>query len=358
MVLACLAIILMLILVIGIHEWGHLLVARLFHITIKRISIGFGRPLLQWTSRHGCEWAWSLWPLGGYVQLLNSRINLVAASQYPYCFDKKPIGQKVCVLLAGACANVIVAYCALTLVYCIGLKSQLPDVLSVAPQSIAAHSGIVSGDRIISVGDRPTLTWRDVGMELIIAFGGRDVKVTVQNTKSRLTRAVWIDLSQVPARGLHHSLLQSLGIAPNNTSADSIILRYSVFGALIHSGQVLLHTTYFFLVVLKQLVTGVIPFSMLLGPLGLLSITVSSLAEGASVFLYFIAILSLAVALVNLLPVPGLDGGSIIYAAIEKIRGKPVSIAFEVLLHRLVFILFCVALVHLLMNDIQRFFIP
>ena len=81
---------------------------------------------------------------------------------------------------------------------------------------------------------------------------------------------------------------------------------------------------------------------------------VASFLQGLVVFLYFISSLSFAVALINLFPIPGLDGGSIMYALIEKIRGKPVSVGMEVLLHRLIFIVFCLVLVQLLLNDLQR----
>lgn len=106
--------------------------------------------------------------------------------------------------------------------------------------------------------------------------------------------------------------------------------------------------------ILKQLLTGVIPFSVLLGPLGIFAASVASFTQGVAVFLFFIATLSFAVAVINLFPIPGLDGGSIVYALIEKVRGKAVSVPMELLLHRLVFIIFCVLLVHLLMNDLQR----
>ncbi len=113
---------------------------------------------------------------------------------------------------------------------------------------------------------------------------------------------------------------------------------------------------YFFLVMLKQLFTGHIPFAALLGPLGLFTAMVNSFLQGLAVFLYFIASLSLSVALVNLFPIPGLDGGSIVYALVEKVRGKPASIAMEILLHRLMFIAFSLVLVQLILNDMQRYF--
>jgi len=107
--------------------------------------------------------------------------------------------------------------------------------------------------------------------------------------------------------------------------------------------------------VLKQVLSGTVPFLLLLGPLGLLMTMVHSFLQGLAVFLYFIANLNLAVAIVNLLPLPGLDGGAIVYTCIEKIRGKPISVALEVLLHRLAMIALCVLFIQLIMNDVQRY---
>lgn len=150
------------------------------------------------------------------------------------------------------------------------------------------------------------------------------------------------------------NLLSQLGIEPN-LSAPRDTLRSPSLGAAIHQANtVIASMLYFFLMIFKQLFTGVIPFSMLLGPLSVFAASVASLTQGIVVFMFFIATLSLAVALVNLFPIPGLDGGSIVYAVLEKIRGKSISVAMELLVHRLVFIVFCVMLVHLLMNDLQR----
>lgn len=357
MVVAVLAIILTVILVIGIHEWGHACVARLLNIKIQKISIGFGPPLIQWQSRSGCEWALSLWPLGGYVQLLNSRISPVEPSKYPHCFDKKTVGDRIWVLLAGAFANLMIALFAFTLVYWIGINYKSPTIQSVQPNSIAFKAGLNKGDQIISLQNQLTPSWREVGMELVILWGRKNIKLTVKQASSGELKDLTLSLNQVQMGMKETSLLSSLGIVPNVSGKDQMIRYSSIVDALKQATHVLLHMTYFFLIVLKQLFGGVIPFSILLGPIGLFATSIASLTQGFVVFIYFIACLSLAVALINLFPVPGLDGGSIVYAIIEKIRGKPVSVAFEVLLHRLMVILSCILLVHLIMNDLQRYFI-
>lgn len=354
MLLAIAAILLTLLLVVGIHEGGHALAARYFQVKIQKISIGFGKPLLRWQTSSGCEWVLAMFPLGGYVQLENTRISPVPSSEYSGCFDKKPIWQRIIILLAGAVANLVTAWIALVFIYVIGLNYTLPQVQTVQPESIAAQAGILPGDQFVSIAHHETPTWNDVGMQLVTLWGKKEVPMTLSRDNGKELKEVTLDLSQVKFGGLKSTLLVLLGMEPD-LSAPHAQLRYpTIGGAIHHANETIISMLYFFLMIFKQLFSGVIPFSMLLGPLSVFAVSVATLTQGIVVFMFFIASLSLAVALVNLFPFPGLDGGSIVYAVIEKIRGKPISVAMELLLHRLVFIVFCVVLVHLLMNDLQR----
>lgn len=356
MVMAFIAIIFTLILVVGIHEAGHALAARLFKVHIKKISIGFGRPLVQWTSKSGCEWIWAMWPLGGYVALLNSRVSPVAAEEYPFCFDKKPVWQRIIILLSGAVANLITAWFAFAFVFYMGINYKLPQVQTVQSGSIAAQAGIMANDQFIAINGFSTPSWQDVGMQLVILWGNKKVDITLKHSELQELKQVSIDLSQIKFSGKENSLLSVLGVVPELSAATTGLKRSSsLMQAMYDSNNAILQLFYFFIMILKQLVTGIIPFSILLGPLGVFAVSVASLTQGMVVFFYFIASLSLAVALVNLFPVPGLDGGSILYALIEKVRGKPVSVAMEVLLHRLMTIFFVLLLVNLLVNDLTRY---
>lgn len=355
MILALLAMVVTLILVIGIHELGHAISAKFFGVKIQRIAIGFGRSLFAWKDKSGREWAWALWPLGGSVQLLNSRIQPVPAAQFNVCFDKKPIWQRCIILLSGALANLLVAWLALTIMYMVGYKQQTPVIEKIIPQTIAAKAGFQAGDSFVSMGDQLTNSWQEVGMGFIRLLGKPDVPILVKD-KSRHVRQIKLDLSQWRYKKGMPSLLTSLGIdaAPIKENTKQIAGQ-SVVSAFSHAVKKSFYLIGFFLIMLKQIITGTIPFAVLLGPLGLFASSIHSFFQGISVFMYFIATLSLAVGLVNLMPVPGLDGGLILYALVEKVRGKPVSIAFEVLLHRLVMIIFMLIFVQLLINDLQRY---
>jgi regulator of sigma E protease len=226
-------------------------------------------------------------------------------------------------------------------------------VQEVHANSAAAQAGIISGDRFVSIAGKVTPTWSDVGMQLVVLWGKKDIPVTLSRTDGKES-TVMLDLSQVHFHGFKASLLGQLGMKPNLSASKGVLQAPSLWAAMQQSNEAIGTMVYFFLMTLKQLFSGVIPFGILLGPLGIFSVSVASLTQGVVVFMFFIATLSLAVALVNLFPIPGLDGGSIIYAVIEKIRGKPLSVAMEILLHRLIFIIFCMVLAHLLMNDLQR----
>lgn len=353
MVLGFIGIVLTLLLVVGIHEWGHFLAARFYNVKIKRISIGFGRPLLKYHSRKGIEWVWAILPLGGYVHLLNSRIEPVNDKELPFAFDKKPIYQRIIILLAGAFANFLAAFIFLTLMYFLGFTQRMPQIATVEPASIAANAGIKEGDRILAINGFPTHSWQEVGMRLIEFFGKSKVILDVENKNEQ--RVLLLNLNQWHFKKGKANLLSSLGLSADKSDAT----KEAVPGRnLIKASYLALHKIndllHFYLIMLKQIITAKIPFFVLLGPLGLFAVSANSFMQGLAVFLSFIASFSIAVGLVNLFPIPGLDGGLIVYALLEKIRKKPISVAMEILLHQLVSILAVILLIQLVLNDLTR----
>ncbi|KTC87197.1 M50 family metallopeptidase [Legionella brunensis] len=352
MLLALLAILLTLILVVGIHEAGHALAAKIFSVKIQKISIGFGKALLSWKTKSGQELVWSILPLGGYVQLLNSRIQKVSPEELAVCFDKKPVWVRCIILAAGAIANLITAWLAFTLMFVIGYQQNPPLVQAVTPESMATKAGLKAGDRFLSVGEQDVNSWQETGMRLIISLGKKEVPAQIKESDGTV-RKISLDLSQW--RYKKGTLLQGLGIEPQLLSHKEQVKGQGLGEAFCHAFIKSVQLLSFFLLMLKLLITGTLPFAVLLGPIGLFGVSVTSFLQGLPVFLYFIASFSLAVGLVNLFPFPGLDGGSIIYALLEKIRGKPVSIPMEILLHQLAVIIFVLLLVQLILNDIQRY---
>jgi regulator of sigma E protease len=350
MVIALIAFIITLLLVVGIHEAGHALVARVFKVKIQRISIGFGKPLLTWRSR-SAEWVWALWPLGGYVRLLDSRLQKVTAQDHTYCFDKQPTYVRVLIIIAGACANFIAAQLLFGLLFFLGYQQTPALIQSVIPHSMAAAAGFKANERIIAVAGQNTHSWDEVSMAFMSALQKKKLPVLVQKSDKTQQERI-LDVSRWSWQS--GGLLPAIGLKPNLSETNSYAVKGLPFwqaqaAALTKCGQLLS----FFLLLMKQLVTGIIPFSILLGPFGLLAASIGSFVQGPMVFCYFIGLLSLAVGLVNLLPIPGLDGGLLVYALVEKIRGKPLSLALELLLYRLALIVFGILLVQLIVNDVS-----
>lgn len=245
MFLAIIAIILTLILVVGIHEGGHALVARIFKVRIKKISIGFGKPLLRWQSQSGCEWVWAFFPLGGYVQLENTRISPVPPKQHAVCFDKKPIWQRILILLAGAAANLITAWFAFVLVYSIGLAYTLPEIKEVLPNSTAAQMGMLPGDKFKSIDGSATPTWSDVGMRLVILWGKDNIPVTLTRADGKESKTI-LDLSHQQFHGVKISLLTQLGIKPNLSAPKNTLRASSLMDAIHKTNEYMGNMAYFF----------------------------------------------------------------------------------------------------------------
>ncbi len=344
-----------LIVVIGIHELGHGLAASFFHIGIHRISLGFGQTLKRWKTASGIEIELNLFLIGGRVYLLNSRVAPVSENNLRYCFDKKPIWVRTIVLLAGSITNLMMGFMALFFMMLIGFKQLEPVVASISPFSHAANAGLLAGDRINQVAEHDTPYWRDVGMRFIMNAGKNNVVIQFCSTAGQC-RISHINLNLRDIKTSHQSIFSALGIIPEKSSTyilhiKGLPITQAVRNAWVQSSQLVC----FFVIMIKQILTGNIPFAALLGPFKLFETIIDSFSQGLAIFLYFLANFNIAMALVNLLPLPNLDGGAIIYGLIEKFRGKPLSIAFELLIYRLCFIVLVLIFIQLILNDLRSY---
>ena len=351
MLVAFIAIVLTLLIVVGLHEMGHAMAARMFSVSIQRVAIGFGKPLWSWKSQSGIEWVIGRWLLGGYVQLLNTRIQSVPPELWPVCFDKKPVWVRCIILLSGGAVNVLVAWLSLTLYFSLGYSYYRPVIESVLPHGMVAEAGFEAKDTFVAFNQKETPSWEAVCLRLIASLGQHHVLVTVMDAKGQL-KDRYLDLDKPLASG--KSIWQGLGFDPD-VQQKVWVSGVPLLKAITEAGKTLQDLWVFFLVMVKQIVMKRVPFILLLGPIGLIDSVIESFVQGLSAFSYFIASFSLAVGVVNLFPLPGLDGGSIVYALVEKIRGKAISVALELLLYRLAVIAFWVFFIQLLGNDLLRY---
>ena len=354
--LAVVALLLMFLVVVGLHEIGHALVARCFGVKIESIAIGFGKALFCLKDKRRLKWVIGILPLGGYVQLLNSRNQPVQENQSSQCFDKKTAWIRCLILLAGGFFNFLLALFAMTAVMAVGYSQYPPVVAKVIPQSLMARAGVNSGDRLVAINAQKVDSWQKAGMQFITELGHANVRLEVTNTHLQ-TRILTINLQDKQFLRYQYSFFNQLGITPKiGPQYLEKIPPKPFFSAVAHALSEVGSWVLFYLLMIKQLITGMLPISVLLGPLGLFAASIASFAQGFSSFMFFLATLSLAVGVVNYLPIPGLDGGSLFYIMLEKIRGKSLSVAMELLLYRLARIAFFMLMVQLVLNDGVRYF--
>lgn len=311
------------------HELGHYWVARLFGVGAEQFSIGFGREIAGWTDKRGTRWKIGWLPLGGYVRFvgdmnpasqpdLNSELSPEARSG---SFHLRPWWQRFLIVLAGPAANFLLAiaiFAAFFLAF--GMPNTPPVAGGVQPGSTAASIGIVTGDRILSVDGQETASFEDLrrivsirpNAEVVIRFEhGADIR----SAKSRIGMEQRTDeFGQVYPVGL-------LGLLPPAPNFD----RMSVFEAVPAATIVTAKITRSIVDVVGQIVTGQRSVKEVGGPLRMAQVAGQQASLGLFDFTYLLALFSINLGFINLLPVPMLDGGHLVFYAAEAVRRRPVS---------------------------------
>jgi regulator of sigma E protease len=369
--------------VVTVHELGHFLVARWCGVAVDRFAIGFGRSLLKWTDRSGVEWRIGWLPLGGYVKfsgdenaasvpdkndLESLRASIIereghgAERRYLHF---KPLWQRSLIIVAGPAANLVLAIVAFAL--CIGIFGQVTTtakVSKVEPGSAAAVAGVQAGDVILGADGR---TIRDfealrayvqfrvrVPIDLLVDRGGREIHLIAQPRAA--TEAS-------PFGG--NATVGRLGLG----GGDSVIRRYGPIEALglgaAQAWEVTTSTVFY----LGQMVTGRMPANQLGSVVGMLhasgeitkQVVVGASEAGvnwagaeAQFLLQFVGLISVSVGLFNLLPIPVLDGGHLVFHAYEWVTRKPPSAVLQAAGYRVGLALLVGLMLFATWNDLQR----
>ena len=342
--------ILLISIVVVIHELGHYWAGRVCGVHAEAFSMGFGPTLLSWRDRHGTVWRVAAFPLGGYVRFLGdagaasepdaeklAEMRSRMGPEAEKCFHFKPLWVRAFTTIAGPLANFILAiaiFAALGLT--LGVRNAAPVVGGVLENSAAQEAGILVGDRILSINDNQIVLFDHIVRETIwrpgetldfeIDRGG--VPVLVQVTP----RA-----EEVLDRFGGTRTFGRLGIQSN--PREIVTEEYNLFQAVVYGGEQTWGIVSMTGRYIGHIVTGRTSTQLLNGPLGIMETAgqtaASSVQDGETageiVWIYAIrminlaAILSVGLGLVNLLPVPILDGGHLVYYAYEAVAGRPLS---------------------------------
>jgi regulator of sigma E protease len=311
------------------HELGHYLVGRLFRIPAETFSIGFGHELLGWTDRQGTRWKVAWLPLGGYVKFVGDMTPAstpAALEQIPLelrdkAFQLRPVWQRFLVVLAGPLANFLIAIAIFTAFFAtIGMPSTSTAVVQVEAGSAAAEAGIRPGDRILSVGGRETSTFDDISNIVLIRPGAKTV-VAVQRGKNILQFPITIRSAELRDRFGQKYQVGRLGILGGEQAYTKVPALRLVPTATVYT----LKVTWSMMDGLWQIVTGRLGTNEVGGPIKIAQIAGQQAALGALPFVQLLALFSINLGFINLLPVPMLDGGHLFFYTVEAIRRRPLS---------------------------------
>jgi regulator of sigma E protease len=221
---------------IAAHEFGHFWVARRCGVYVERFSIGFGKSLWRKVGKDGTEYTLAMIPLGGYVKMLDERVDDVPADKKHMAFNNKPLWQRSAIVAAGPMANFLFAIFAYWVVYLIGIPAVRPIIGDVAPQSIAAEAGISSGMELKSISGIKTADWESANMAMISHIGDKEMVITVTEPNNDYEVQRTLNLTTWSFDPESERVLTSLGIAPYSPAITLSISQLVEDGAAIDAG--------------------------------------------------------------------------------------------------------------------------
>lgn len=318
-----LATIIVLGILVFVHELGHFLLAKLLRVRVEAFSLGFPPKLLH-KKIGDTDYRLSVVPLGGYVKLLGENPNdEVPPELEPYSFMHRPLWQRFSIVVAGPIFNLLFAVVALFLVFALtGIPYLTTEIGEVKPESPAARAGLQKGDRVLTVSGQPVARWEELSQK-IRAAGEQPVILTLnrgdQLLEFRLTPQV---METADIFGGKVSAVIIGVSASEKPAVDQVGPLQALSGSTFYTFRLCVLTVQS----VGKLVTRDAPLSSLGGPILIAQVAGKQAELGVSYLVQFMAVLSINLFLLNLLPIPVLDGGHLFFFAVEALRGKPVAL--------------------------------
>jgi len=348
-----------LIIVLGVliffHELGHFLVARLFGVGVEKFSLGFGPRIFGFKSGI-TDYQVSAIPLGGYVKMVGEdpedEVGLSETEQ-AISFTHKHVAKRFCIVAAGPVFNMLLAvviFYGLFQVY--GMAHLLPVIGEVVPESPAAAAGMQAGDRVVAVDDTAVNTWDEMAL-MIRDSGGRALRLTVEREGGLLK----VDVQPDPTDGEtifgEPRTDYKIGVAAAGEVVRERLNPVEAMGRSVGQTWEVVRLT---AIGVGKMISGTVSAKNLGGPILIAQMAGEQARQGSASLLAFIAFISINLAILNILPIPVLDGGHLLFFAIEAVRGKPVSIKTRETAQQFGMFVILMLMVLVMYNDISRFF--
>lgn len=308
-------------LLIFVHELGHYLAARSVGIRVEAFSIGFGRELFGWTDKHGTRWKIALIPMGGYVQMYGQEDGKAYSHKdHPDSFSAKSIAQRAWVIAAGPLFNLVFGFL-LLLVIMLGGEHRLKAQVGQTMPDMPAATVFLPGDTILALNGKPVADWEAFQKSTQINLD-QPLNVTFDRDGTTQTTTVTPQITRfTDLLGTEHTVGR-LGIAP---SYETFVVRHPPIQAVTRAALRTWEITSLTVVSLYKLTIGAISPDNLTGPLGIANLTGQTASSGLFALGMFMVVITINLCIVNLFPLPVLDGGHLVFLAYEKIRGKPLG---------------------------------
>ncbi len=348
--------------IVFVHEFGHYIIAKLCGVKIEAFSIGFGKELCGWNDRSGTRWKISLLPLGGYVKMFGDSssastadaeaLERMSPAERARTFHHKPLYKKSAIVAAGPIANFLLTIAVFFyLIITTGLPSADPIVGGVMPHSPAQESGLKVGDRIVQINDDKVNSFADIPY-LISTNLGTPVTLHVERGQKTIIMSITPRETE-DDDGLGNKIKHPL------IGIKSVEIKYTDVGpgrALEESA----HRTYMLcaatLKVVGQMISGQRGTHDLKGPIGIAQLSGQATDRDFHTVLWLIATLSANLGLVNLFPVPLLDGGHLLYYSIEALFRRPLAQKVQEYGFKVGFLLLATLMAFTLINDLSKLF--
>jgi regulator of sigma E protease len=336
---------------IFVHELGHFLLAKLMGVGVKKFSLGFG-PKIVSRKVGMTEYMISSIPLGGYVKMVGEEPDAeVDESLLPLSYSHKGVARRTLIILAGPAFNVLLAVVIFFgLFWFSGLPIVEPEVGEVQEEMAAHMSGIRPGDRVVSVGGKPVRRWNDMA-EVIQESEGRPLNFEV--FRDDRTFSVKITPQLVLAQNLWGEEVEKYAIGITASGVSSIE-RLDLFQSAEEAASYTWRIVAFTVLTIGKILTGTVSVKALGGPIMIAQLTGEQAKAGLINLVFFMAVLSINLGIINLLPIPVLDGGHLLFCLIEAVSRKPVNLKVREVAHQVGFFVLILIMIFVIYNDIAR----
>jgi len=337
---------------IFVHELGHFLVAKYSGVGVLKFSLGFG-PRLVGKKIGETDYFISLIPLGGYVKLLGeSADDEISKNEERRSFLKQHVLKKIGIVAAGPVFNFLFAIIVFAIIYMIGIPVLTSEIGGVQDGSPAFKAGIKKGDIISVIDGKDISNWAELA-DIIVNSEGKELQITINRDnkiKDLRLKAELVKSKNIFGEEID---LYKLGIS---ASPNTIIERLNPFEAFWAGIGQTWYITKITLISVVKMVEGKLSPKTLGGPILIAQMAGARVQEGIIPFVFFMALLSINLGIINLLPIPILDGGHLLFYIIELISGREVNVKWREMAQQIGFVLLVMLMILVFYNDILRIF--